>query len=455
MRRRVRRVIEILAVVLLLAAIPYGYYRWRSSNALNEILAELDASGEPWKLVDLEARRKNVDDDKNAAVLIKKARLPGPPARWRLKLPLDELKLAPNEVLHPAEQIKFREFLDNFGENLEAVRDLADYPEGSFYVKIAPDVISTSLPHVQDVRELGVVLRHDVWWRAQQADFEGAARSVQAAIHASRTLRDELFPVSHLVRLAMLRDAATSVERIIGQGQAPFETLAALQKQFQEEAEFDSFTRAMQGERAGMHQLFEHLAANKVDVGMVRRLMGARRNWDDSVTDVLLGATAEQSHAWMLRHMTDMLATRKLAPPQRAARLKELSDGIQHAPALAKTLTHPWWNNAYSGFPRAEAKLGCTVAGLAAERFRQKHKRWPKTLDELTPEFVEKLPQDPYTGEALQLRGNADGIVIFSPGPDGVLRGAGRDQPLQANEDQNLDHEFRLWDVDQRRRGAK
>src|SRR5262245_47442361 len=107
MRRRIRRVVEVIVVLAILAAIPYGYYRWRSSNALNQILAELDA-GEPWKLEDLEAIKKDVPDDKNAAVLIRKARLPAP---GKLNAPLDELKLAANEVLSPADALKFGEYL--------------------------------------------------------------------------------------------------------------------------------------------------------------------------------------------------------------------------------------------------------------------------------------------------------------------------------------------------------
>src|SRR5262245_40701871 len=135
MRRRIRRVIEVIVVLAILAAIPYGYYRWRSSNALNQILAELDGAGEPWQLADLEALKKDAPDDKNAVVLMRRARLPAP---WKLQPPLDELKLAPNELLHPAEQVKVREFLDSVGENLETLRDLADYPQGEFHTKLAP-----------------------------------------------------------------------------------------------------------------------------------------------------------------------------------------------------------------------------------------------------------------------------------------------------------------------------
>ncbi|MCI0682652.1 MAG: hypothetical protein L0Y71_11150 [Gemmataceae bacterium] len=450
MRRRVRRVIAGLVILALLTAIAYLYYRWRANHDLADVLAELDASGEPWRLADLEARRPDLADDQNAAALILKARLPAP---WKLKPPLDEIKLAPNEVLHPAEQIQFREFLDNFAENLPEVRGLADFPQGRFHVKIAPDVISTLIPHVQTVREIGAVLHHDVWWRAQQADFEGAARSCEAAINASRTLRDEVFLISHLVRLAVLRESTKAVERMLGQGQPPPEVLTALQKRLQEEADFDSWTPAMKGERAGMHQLFEHMAANKVDMRLLRGLAGGRNHWHDPFTDVFLNVTADQSHAWLLRQCTDVLAVRKLPPPERHARLKELHERIDQAPPLARTLAAPICNPV---FDRSDARLGCTLAGLATERFRRQHERWPKALDELTPEFLVKLPLDPYTGAPLQLRAAADGIVIFSAGPDGMLRGAGRDEPPATNDPQALlDHEFRFWNVDQRRRVAK
>jgi len=125
---------------------------------------------------------------------------------------------------------------------------------------------------------------------------------------------------------------------------------------------------------------------------------------------------------------------------------------MTQAPDLVQTLMAPVWRNSCPVFLRSEAKLRCAAAGLAAEEFRQKHDRWPKTLDELIPVFLAKVQLDPHTGEPLKLRITADGIVIFSPGPEGDLQGTTRDDRNQPFAEEHLDYEFRLWNVDQRRR---
>jgi hypothetical protein len=98
---------------------------------------------------------------------------------------------------------------------------------------------------------------------------------------------------------------------------------------------------------------------------------------------------------------------------------------------------------------RIEAQIRCTIAALAAERFRRQHGRWPATLGEVTPEFLEQVPADPYADQPLQLRTTGDGIVIYSVGPHGKQRGTHHED--QAAGRSSLMFEFRLWDVARRR----
>jgi len=326
--------------------------------------------------------------------------------------------------------------------------------EGRFHYKISPDVISTLIPHVQDVREMASFLKHDAWWQMQQADFEQAASSCRAAVNASRTLRDELFLISHLVRHAMLREVTDTVERLCAQGQLGDETLQNLQNSIADEADFGGWTLALKGERAGMHRLFTLIADGKVDMRLVRGLMGTRpSSWREVVSDHFPAPSAAESHAWLLRHFSDLLVANQLPPPERAARLKELGNQVEKAPDLAKTLMISPWKKLTDQQPRLEAKLRCAIAGLAAERFRLKNQRWPDSLQALAPEFLPQVPRDPYDGEPLRLRATKNGVVIFSPGPDGGWQGDAWDrQRTDVDWGTRHEHEFRLWNVDQRRK---
>jgi hypothetical protein len=457
MRKKLRRALLVLLVLLLLALLPVAYYlyrQWTDARELAEVIAELDRDEPGWRLADLMARRPALADDKNAATVLKQARLPTP-RTWNVSL--QELKLVPNQALTPLQTAKLREYLDQAETNLLEARRLVDFPAGRFEVKIAPDFISTAIPHVQDLRDLCNLLHMDAVWQAQQANFERVVEDVHATRNAARALRDEPFLISHLVRLAILSEAAAVLERTVAQGQQPPKLLERMQRLLADERAADSWFNGIEGERAGLHELFMMLNDNSVHPGLVRALTpwgdAPPGHWPEALTDYLAALSARQSHAWMLRNFTAQLAARDLPEEKRRARVQELLDENEKAPAIAKMLMSPQWKKTSDAFWRGEAKLRAAAAALAAERFRHKHERWPKTLDELVPAWLAKIPADPFADGPLRYRATKDGVVIYSVGPEAKNNGDSRDAAdMPGGQQPDAGYEFRLWNVDQRRR---
>ncbi len=57
---------------------------------------------------------------------------------------------------------------------------------------------------------------------------------------------------------------------------------------------------------------------------------------------------------------------------------------------------------------------------VAVERFRRGHRdALPASLNDLVPQYLESIPQDPLTGQALRYRVRPDAYVVYSVGPDG------------------------------------
>src|SRR5262245_40453082 len=440
MRLRSRKALFYLFALLAAVLLPYGYYcynSWRTGNELAEVLAELDRTEAPWRLADLLERQKPIGDKETVATLVKKARLPTP---RKFTPVIQDFEIPPWQSLAPDQYVKLREYLELVDENVKEARQLLGLPPGRFNVKITADVFSTPVLHVDDVSGLCNALQHDAWWQIQQGDFEQAIHSCRAAMHATRPLREELFLVSHLVRLAVLRQTATIVERMLAQGEPPAALLPALQKSILDEAEFDGWTLGLEGERAGMHQLFEAIESNSVNLRFLRAFTGARQSWQNHITDRFPVVNAHRSHIWLLRHHTESMKIRQLPPRERLAKARELESRAGEAPELARAILATVWRDCYPQFLRSDAKLRCAAAGIAAEQFRQEQKRWPKTLDELVPKYLAKLPLDPYSDEPLKLRPAPDGIVIYSPGPLGDLTGTARDDPTAPFIEDIVDH---------------
>jgi hypothetical protein len=102
-----------------------------------------------------------------------------------------------------------------------------------------------------------------------------------------------------------------------------------------------------------------------------------------------------------------------------------------------------------SRFQHCNARLRCGVVLLAAERYRLAHGRWPETVENLVPQLLVRSMPDAYYGKPICLRRFADGLVVYSVGPDGVDDGGAIDPepPSEGNRDVGC----RLWDVDKRR----
>jgi Tfp pilus assembly protein PilE len=68
---------------------------------------------------------------------------------------------------------------------------------------------------------------------------------------------------------------------------------------------------------------------------------------------------------------------------------------------------------------QAQVDLACVACAL--ERFRLAHGQYPKTLDELVPQFISQLPHDIINGQPLHYRREANNkFVLYSVGWNGT-----------------------------------
>ena len=61
------------------------------------------------------------------------------------------------------------------------------------------------------------------------------------------------------------------------------------------------------------------------------------------------------------------------------------------------------------------ALRACQTA-LAAKRFQLQHNRWPRTREELVPEFLPAWPDDPFDGQPLRLIASENEFAVYSLG---------------------------------------
>jgi hypothetical protein len=453
---------------MLLGGLGIGLFMYFSLSAegeLKKVVGEIEAKEGKWRLEDLDADRPVIPEGRNAATRVLAA-TPLLPADWpneraasartsaRGKPPekhyLEDwvAKLPPEVMLDDRQDAELRAALDRAAAALAEARKLADLPEGRFVISYGPDPIATELP-TQDIRRVVNLLRLGAILLAQANKADDALASCRAALNAGRSFDPPHSLVVQLVRIACTASALRTLERALAQGQPSAESLKAVQQLLEMEVAVPSLAIAVRGERGFVNRVMESLERGEVKSGQVLGSSGRTgSSFEDMTFYSLGGISMKRSHAWLLRWLTQVMEAAQLPFEEQDRRLKELEAAGRTAPFLARLLVPAVFKVA-EACQRTQAALRCAVGALAAERFRKAHGRWPDSLAQLTPEFLQKPLLDPYDGKPLRYRRVGDGVVIYSVGPDGRDDGGklDRNNPVTPGTDIG----FRLWDVNKRR----
>jgi hypothetical protein len=163
---------------------------------------------------------------------------------------------------------------------------------------------------------------------------------------------------------------------------------------------------------------------------------------------ILVSGSLKGQRATMLEIMTETVEAAKLPVEQQEAELQRIDKSIPSKPLLTRMLI-PAGARVEQACWRSQAQLRTAIVALAVERFRHEHGRWPEKLAELVPDKLTAIPVDPYNARPLRYRRNADGVVIYSVGPDKTDDGGKLDRIRPGST--GIDIGIQLWDPAKRR----
>lgn len=453
---RKRCLLGILVAVPLCVVVPFVYFLLTSDRDFQEAVAEADRLDPGWRIPELEQKRAIIPDSENSGLVLIAAKgllppnWPGPEQREgseeELRV-LDELPdVEPCVQLDERQTRVLREKLQRAEKALAAVRNVAELPRGRYPIHYTRDFVSTLLPHTQDARAFGTLLDYDALLRAQEGGADGALTSCRGILNCGRSIGDEPTLISMLVRIALNSLAAKKVERVLTQGEPSEAALSRVQHALEAEVEEPLLLNGVRGERALSDGAMQAIQTGNLDPRfLVGFAGGASRSGFAELFRI--PGMAKSIRAALLRYNNRFVEIAKLPVEQQAGPLQELRAAEKELPLLARQ-TFAASLNVTGAFQRNRADLRCAVVMLAVERYRRAKDRWPEALTDLVPAYLANVPLDPVDGAPLRYRRLADGVVIYSVGPDGQDNGGKLDKnPAKPGTDRG----FRLWDVPKRR----
>jgi hypothetical protein len=471
-----RRKISFLALLVLLPAAVAGFYfyqRFSAEARLQKAIEEADRLDPDWRFADLEAHRKEVPDAENGILQALEARrlLPDGLFPWEPKGLADgsgPMALPWDPPVQPRDdQIqRIRSELQRARAALAEARKLADIPNGRQHVTLEPDyarriVLTLPNPYIgQDLIQVANLLGYNVLLQAQDGDLAQALRSTRAFLYAGRCIGDEPSPAQH-TRWAIQSRAWKKAEHVVAQGEPRPTDLELAQRAFEEEAEEPVFYFALRGERGILDDFLKNVQAGAVPFKIVRRHLGrlffrdSRNQFEENLDTLAFILSVRRERSELLRFINCVVEMARASPDQQAARVQQLGEeSLKDRPSLIVKLLAAEARRSVEAADHLRAELRCTAVALAAERYRRARGQWPASLADLVPDYVVRIPNDPFDGRPLKLAKHAQGITIYSVGLDGADNGGNIDVRKGWNAP-GTDRGFRLWDVKFRRQPAQ
>jgi hypothetical protein len=450
-RRWPRRVLK--AVLLLIGVAVGAYYllAYLGTRDLAAAIAEADRLDPGWRLDEMQAARAKLADGENSALQVLAAdallrNFPAWPAELRDPPSLIQsfVELAPQAQLSVLQAEALKAVLTDAQPALLEARKLADMPHGRYAALPAADAIwnATGATQLISVKKVSDLLEYDVLLQAHLGDPDAALESCRALLNAARSLGDEASFVVQYHRLLLRAQACRKIERVLAQGKATEASLVALQRLLADEEAEPLFLWGARGNRVGWDQLFEKIQA------------GGFRNQRELVPRYVHLVDFRGDRAATLRLGTEMVEIAKAPVEDRDRLFAEQKTLERRMPFFSDTYIRPkiqrFTSDLHKGELRSRAQLRCTIAALAAERYRRAQGVWPQSLAALVPAQLAAAPVDPYDGQPLRMRRTKGGLVIYSVGPDRQDNQGAVD--IKGPGPAVGDVGCRLWDVPQRRR---
>jgi len=427
---------------------------------LAEAIAAADRDDPNWRLEDLLAHRDPVRDDENSAIVLDQALSFLPENWWQgegSKLHDRLSPIAANVRLDDATALAISRELEKYRDAVRIARTVADYRRGRHELELGPTLLDTPLPETQAARGAARLLTLDAAIRVHDGDPDGALDSCRAIIGVGRSIGDEPFAISHLVRIAIGETAILAIRRVLGQSEPSVAALTRLQAAVADELAEPLLLYGMKGERATLTELIRRVGAGELPISAL-----SDSNFDPNAPRPEIAPWGklmfDNQRAVALEWLNQAVVIAR-RPPAGQPRLWDAwqaeVDRVRHSRLGAYTSTLPTvlmagFSSYGSAHSRYQAGLGATAILLAAERHRRKTGEWPATIVAIDPNVLRIPPVDPYSGQPFRLEHRDGQLLVYSVGKDREDE-HGAYEPKRWREGRLDDVGTAAWDVPHRR----
>lgn len=418
--------VAVLLVGVLLLVVGLWIFDSMGASALNRAVREMQAMGGPLTLEDLFHARQTLPDEKNGAniILAIKPKFDQAAAGgqdWTKGVPLmdsSEQPLEPGRRWSPEAQKRAEEFLAGFTQELDALDGLKNLEGGYFPIQLAENPVNILLPNLAPLRNCARLKQLQTVERAMRGETQELVSDLDVLLTHSRLLDQDPTLISALVARACDRIAYRTLERVLGLAEISPEELKKIQELLVDRDVEADIKWSIRCERAFFiasadyfrktGNLGDGMPSGFTGFSTLARMPGAQ-GW------IMKG----EAHG--ITHFNRLLQAPGALGVLKEAREIEKEVGKAGRLDVLTQMLFPSLSRAFGMLLQAHADRLCVRTALAAERYRLATGQWPTGLDQLVPQYISAVPEDPCApGQLLRLKREQDRLLIYSIGMDGA-----------------------------------
>jgi hypothetical protein len=275
----------------------------------------------------------------------------------------------------------------------------------------------TDLTHLAKVRSATRLLCYEAAFRADEGDAVGAVRSLTSAFAMARSLRAEPCLSSQFVRYGCLSTGLETLSWVVNRVQLAgpdFEALgAALSSAVQE----GGLWHGLVGERALVAHGWDARLGPGVE-GLLKTL-GARLAEGLTAEDLRKHAASSNFDKDLMHALTVFEALIRAAelPPEEGRVMAQSAVGMcAEAPEafIVSRILLSSSARVHGAREQLSAQRRVALAGIAVARYIAANGSPPDSLAQLVPKFLPAVPLDPYDGQPLRYKKQAETYTVYS-----------------------------------------
>lgn len=396
-------------------------WRVHLAHEVRAKLAAIRAAGLPTSGAELNAYYPAVPDNENAALVMTQAfalMRNYPDSRSN---EVARFKIPPRgQSLTAAQKQLLADYVEINSNALAKVREAVKFPRSRYPVDLTPNA-DALLPHLPNLQKISAIVNFATALALQAQDNKQAVHLILLQFALSRTLDTEPLIISQMDRAEIFSSAGMLVQLGLNKTTFDEETLLKFAKYFGQIDKSGRSAIGFIGDRAILSPYFQ---ANWSEITHIMWGSGFRLSLSTGIRGRFgwLTGLFDQDELFYLKTMQIAIDETKLPFPAGLSSYDEIYEAAVKGQQAGYILGPGLLNGIRNTLPREaeiSAQIRLIITGITIERFRLAHGYLPEKLDELVPEFLPAVPDDPFDGQPLRYHHLSKGYVIYSVGRDG------------------------------------